>query len=249
MTPGTILAYHGVGEPPPGADVNNLFVSTERFEEQMAYLAAKREVVPLDRLVGGAPGGRRAAVAITFDDGYRHLLVSALPVLERFGFEATVFVPTKWIGQANVWDPPSECDLAIMNQAELREADARGLKVESHGHAHIDMRSASKGEIAEDLAFSRRLLQEITGREARYLAWPYRDGSEEARDLAASSGFSAAFSIDLPHQGMFSFQRVQVTPRDNRLAFALKTSGRYTQLRHSRVLDGCYRLVKRALRR
>lgn len=244
-----MIAYHGVGDPPPGADVNNLFVSPERFDAQMAYLSEKRRVVPLNELVAGHVSGTRPAVAITFDDGYRHLLQTALPTLERYGFEATVFVPTRWIGEKNVWDPPSECDLAIMNAAELKDADRRGLRVESHGHAHIDMRTADQIEIEQDLTESLRVLKDLTGRTPRFLAWPFRDGSSIAQRLAETAGFHAAFSIDQPHAGAFSFERVQVTPGDGRALFALKTSGRYMKLRHNPILDTTYRLAKRTLRR
>lgn len=249
MTRQTVIAYHGVGDPPTGADVNNLFVSPERFKEQMAYLAAKRRVVPLAELVAGDPGGSKPAVAITFDDGYRHLLQTALPTLERHGFEATVFVPTRWIGERNVWDPPSTCDLAIMDAHELKDADRRGLRVESHGHAHIDMRTAAQVEIEEDLMESQRILKALTGRDPRFLAWPFRDGSQVAQRIAATAGFKAAFSIDQPHAGAFSFERVQVTPRDGQALFALKTSGRYIKMRHNPILDATYKVAKRALRR
>lgn len=243
-----MLAYHAVGAPPPGADKNNLFVHPDRFAEQMEYLAARRTVVPLEELLMGR-ATKKPAVAITFDDGYRHLLLAAVPVLESYGFESTVFVPTKWIGGANVWDPPSECDLAIMSEAELLEADGRGLRVESHGHAHIDMRVASRDEVERDLTSSRRILRDVMGRESRFLAWPYRDGSPEAREVAENAGFQAAFSIDQPHVGTFSCERVQITPRDGKKLFALKTSGHYMKLRHNPVLDRIYQSAKGTVRR
>ena len=243
----TVLAYHGVGTPPPGEDRHNLFVSRQEFERQMDFLARRRKVVPLAAVVEGSAGP--GSVAITFDDGYRHLLEAALPVLERHGFPATVFVPTQYVGRRNEWDEPSGCDLAIMDAAEVREADARGLRVESHGHAHLDCRTTELATVTADLATSQDRLEELVGRRPRLLAWPFRDGSVEARQEAQRLGFDAAFSIDLPHDGTFSHERVQVVPQDGPALFALKTSGHYMRLRHSAVLDRAYRLVKRVVRR
>ena len=245
----TVLAYHGVGEPPPGEDRHGLFISRQRFTEQLAFLAARRNVVPLAEITHGAAGRDRHAVAITFDDGYRHLLTAALPLLEQHGFPSTVFVPTQYVGQRNGWDEDSACDLDIMTTEELREADARGLSVESHGHAHLDCSTATPEAVRADLEQSRRRLQELVGRAPRFLAWPFRDGSPDAQAIAEQVGFDAAFSIDLPHAGRFSFERVQVTPRDNPAMFALKTSGRYMQLRHHKALARAYRLSRAAQRR
>lgn len=243
----TVLAYHGVGEPPPGQDRHNLFVSRERFARQMDFLARHRKVVPLREVVERtAPAG---SVAVTFDDGYRHLLKTALPVLERYGIEATVFVPTQYVGGRNEWDHPSACDLAVMDAGELREAERRGLRVESHGHAHIDCRTADLDTVAADLATSQDRLEQLLGRRPRLLAWPFRDGSPEARREAERLGFDAAFSIDLPHAGRFSHERVQVAPQDGPAVFALKTSGRYMRLRHAPVLDRGHHLAKRLARR
>lgn len=243
--PATVLAYHAVGTPPAGEDRHSLFLSLAAFEKQMAHLAAHHEVVPLAEAVATTRAGRRPRVAVTFDDGYRHLLETALPVLERYGFPATVFVPTRWIGDRNTWDPPSACDLRIMDEDELREADRRGLRVESHGHAHIDMATATAEAVREDLVASRRRIEEVLGRPPRFLAWPFRNGSLPAQELAADVGFEAAFSIDLPHGGPYSFERVQVTRLDNRATFAVKTSGRYFGIRHSAAFERSYRIAKR----
>lgn len=241
-----MLAYHCVGTP-RGPDPHNLFVSQEAFAAQMRFLARRRHVVALDEIVAGtAP---RSSVAITFDDGYRHLLTSALPVLEAHGFPATVFVPSAYLGRRNEWDAPSDNDLAIMDAAELQEADRRGLRVESHGHEHLDCRDAAAEVVARDLSASVEHLQRVLQRRPALLAWPYKDGSPAARAEAAELGFRAAFSIDQQHEGRYSWERVQVTPRDGVRLYALKTSGRYMQLRHARVLDLAYRALKHLVRR
>jgi hypothetical protein len=67
--------------------------------------------------------------------------------------------------------------------------------------------------------------------------------------VAAEEGFSAAFSIDAPDEGVFAWERVQITPRDGRMLFGLKASGRYLRLRYSKPLSATYRLFKPLVRR
>jgi peptidoglycan/xylan/chitin deacetylase (PgdA/CDA1 family) len=188
-------------------------------------------------------------VAITFDDAYRNVLNVAGPILRRFAFPSTVFVPTDWRGRVNGWIEPTPCDLEIMNNPELREAGSQGLVLESHGHAHIDMSSATPEEVERDIKISVEEIEAVCGRRPRFLAYPYGRRAEWTPAVVAGSGLAAAFTIDEAHQGRFEFGRVQVTPLDSTRTFALKTSGRYLSLRHSRIARFVYGGVKPVVRR
>jgi peptidoglycan/xylan/chitin deacetylase (PgdA/CDA1 family) len=243
----TILAYHAVGSCPPDRDAHNLFVSPAAFAAQMEFLSQHRNVVDLDRVVAGEMSDGRS-VALTFDDGYVSVLEEAAPVLRRYGFGATVFVPTKWIGERNTWDEPSSCDLRIMDNDQLRESERLGILVESHGHAHIDMGRADETAIREDIDASIEALREAVGRSPRYLAYPFGRQSPAARAAAESAGLEAAFTIDARHEGDYAYERVQITPLDGPRLFALKTSGRYMALRRSRIVSAGYSIVRPAVR-
>ena len=245
---GTIFAYHAIGECDRSDDPHNLFVSASSFADQMRYLADRYQVVSLQDLVE-SPHGSSRRVAITFDDGYRNVLANAVPVLESHGFTATVFIPTGHLGGRNTWDPPSSCGLEIMTADDLVEAVARGISFESHGHVHLDMSTAAPEEIRRDIRLSIERLSELVGGPPRYLAYPYGRSSPAARQVAAEEGFSAAFSIDAPDEGVFAWERVQITPRDGRMLFGLKASGRYLRLRYSKPLSATYRLFKPLVRR
>jgi len=243
-----ILAYHAVGDCPSAEDRHNLFVATESFERQMSFLARRRSVVGLDEIVDRGMDRGRPSIAITFDDAYRNVLRNAGPILDHHGFPAAVFVPTLWRGRVNGWIEPSSCDLEIMDDVELKRAKERGISLESHGHAHIDMGAASSQEVREDITASLDLLENLTGRRPRYLAYPYGRITTKNANVAASTGIRAAFTIDKVHRGRFEYERVQVTPLDGPITFALKTSGHYLRMRNSPVVDRGYGLVKPLLR-
>ncbi|RPJ44046.1 MAG: polysaccharide deacetylase family protein, partial [Candidatus Latescibacterota bacterium] len=132
-----VLAYHRVE---PLRDLAWNRVSPGRLERQMRILErAGRRGVPLRELGSGAPGSE---VAITFDDALADAVRFALPILGRFRFRATVFVPTAWVGLPNDWDTRiAGRPVRHASWEEIRAAAAAGWEIGSHGHTHRDLTS------------------------------------------------------------------------------------------------------------
>ena len=239
-----VLVYHALGDAPRDVPLRNSFVPVPRFEAQMAALGRGWRVVGLDELL--APGdGRR--VAITFDDGYRSVLTHAAPILERFGYPATVFVPTRFLGGRNEWDPPTDLPLDIMTGDEILELAGRGFEIGSHGHGHEDLGAATEDEAARDLGTSVERLAALVGRPPRFLAYPFGRSSPAARAVAESLGFDAAFAME-DGGGRYAHVRTPVYPFDRRWLFGLKASGRYHRWRHGPVVTRAYARVRPLLR-
>jgi len=221
----TVIAYHAVGICPSGEDPHELFVSEGVFEAQMDFLARRRNVVPLEVIVDGSLRSSKPAVAITFDDAYRSVLDTAAPILSKYGLPSTLFVPTAWMGLQNGWIEPPSRPLDIMGPEELLEAERRGISVESHGSAHMKYWEADLSDVEADVRSSIERLTGILGRPPRYLAYPFGPTSVEASRIVERCGLEAAFTLNRPHRGRFSFERVWIRPRHGLGVFALKTSG------------------------
>ncbi len=93
-----VLMYHRVETLP--CDPWQLAVAPERFALQIEILGRSRRIVPMSWLAAELKAGRlpRRTAAVTFDDGYGDVHRNALPILQRAGCPATVFVMSGAIG-------------------------------------------------------------------------------------------------------------------------------------------------------
>ena len=104
-----VLNYHRIGNPNETQYDPLVFSATaNEFEWQLGYLKRHFDIATLDDVVAMATGNKplRAAVLITFDDGYRDNYTLAFPRLRAAGVPATFFLPTAFIGSDRLpwWD-------------------------------------------------------------------------------------------------------------------------------------------------
>src|SRR5438046_2460854 len=83
-------------------------VSPTLFRQHMAYLSQHAyEPITVTQFVSSLAQGVSALperpVVLTFDDGFADFFLDALPVLKRYGFSATLYISTAYIGQTSRW--------------------------------------------------------------------------------------------------------------------------------------------------
>jgi peptidoglycan/xylan/chitin deacetylase (PgdA/CDA1 family) len=139
---------------------------------------------------------------ITFDDGYRDILENALPVLQKHGYPAVIFVPIAYMDDE--MPLPHETHLIeqgmhnpTLDWGLVRELDAAGVRVESHGIAHRPLAEVSLDEAVREIAVSKLILEEKLGRPMR--AYAYVKGSEAHfhpvhESLLKQAGYDIAFT-------------------------------------------------------
>ncbi len=187
-----ILMYHRIA--PDGAAVTGRYrVTPERFEQQVRYLSeagyysvsledwgrAVTERVPL-------PG---RAVLLTFDDGYLDFLTHAWPVLQRYGFSATVFLVTDAIGGSNEWDHCYGEKLPLLGWDEILQLQAEGVRFGSHSATHPALTALTAEEVVREAARSRAVLRERLGVPITALAYPHGDVDDVVRHLVGGCGY------------------------------------------------------------
>lgn len=120
---------------------------------------------------------RKHHIVCTFDDGYVGLLRNAMPIMQLYGFTATVFVCTDYIGQSNDWNFKDKKKRVHMSFEELAELQDHGWEIGSHGVTHRSLLRLNDEEIINELSESKRILEEKVGSIISY-AYPYGDYSD-----------------------------------------------------------------------
>ncbi len=227
-----ILMYHRVTRL-PGYD--QLTVTPERFEEQIAALKSRWHVVTLaEALATLESGGPRAPTAVvTFDDGYRDNLVNALPVLRKHAVPATIFVTARFSDGSQrhprYADEPGRLHLDWEEIATL--AREPGISIGSHTLTHPYLTRLDDRTAEREVAGSRDEIAQHIGRDVDFFCYPSGDLTARERALAAAAGYRAAVSVcpggNRDARDRFALRRTEVTDRDGARELLLKLVGAY----------------------
>jgi peptidoglycan/xylan/chitin deacetylase (PgdA/CDA1 family) len=185
-----ILMYHAIAR--VADDPNRICVSPQRFEAQMRYLKRRGLRGTSVRELLQVVGTKRAEglVGLTFDDGYENFLYNAVPILERFGFSATVFTVSGMLGGENSWDERPR--MRLLGAEGIREAAKRGMEIGSHGMSHTRLSGLQPARLEEEVAESRRVLGEILDEVVEGFCYPYGSVDGPATRAARRAGYSYA---------------------------------------------------------
>ena len=239
----SILCYHAVDP----SWKSSLSVPPELFEQQCAWLARNRKVVPLAEAArvaspyGTLSGGRSA---ITFDDGFSSLYEHAWPALRKHSLPATVFLVAKTLTpeglEVNWAKGPPARQLTTLSIAQVKEMQGDGIVFGSHSLAHKDLVDLTEQECEADLKASRELLEDVLGDEVRMLAYPRGLHNERVHRAAQRAGFTHAFGTSKPTQerGPLAIPRIGVYPDNKPGSLRLKTSRLYPRLRTGGLWPG-----------
>jgi peptidoglycan/xylan/chitin deacetylase (PgdA/CDA1 family) len=123
---------------------------------------------------------------LTFDDAFASIGTHALPVLEEFGWSATIFVPGANIGGVNDWDRTGgTAGQAIASADDIARWADRGFEIGCHALQHVDLRTVPDAELRAALDEAQRMLAALTGGPVRSFAYPYGAVDQRVRNIAA----------------------------------------------------------------
>ncbi len=229
-----VLYYHGVPAP-----------AQEGFARQLDALVQGATVVRA--AYTGATTDRKRSVAITFDDALHSVAEHGVPQLERRSLPATIFVPAGFVGQEPGWEIEAayvDRSDRVMTADELR-ALPQLVEVGSHTLRHPHLRALDDARLQDELAGSRRELEQLTGRPVTLFAFPYGEHDERVDAACRDAGYERAFGIEPrpvdPLGDEFVRGRVSVDPTDGRLVFYLKSRGAYAWMVHASTLKRAVR--------
>jgi peptidoglycan/xylan/chitin deacetylase (PgdA/CDA1 family) len=167
------------------------------FDRQMKYLKKKGyRVITLGTLFSflryrhAIP---KKSVVIAIDDGNKSAYKIAYPILRKYGYTATLFIYTDFVGISK----------GAVTWEQLKGMKAAGFEIGSHTKSHSDLTKQREGEshaeykarVENELLGSKRLLDEKLGQNTIYLAFPYGRYNERVLAICEQVGYKLGFSV------------------------------------------------------
>jgi len=180
-----ILTYHSLDD--SGSVIS---VSPSVFAEQMRALhQAGIHTLSLPAAAEALRSERVPvrSVVLTFDDGFENFYEHAYPVLRRYGFTATNFLVTDYCGKDNSWpSQPAHVERRpLLRWAQVREMSEAGIAFGAHSRTHPDLTRLSSGAAEEEIAASKRAIEQFLDRPVESFAYPYGAHNETVKRLTA----------------------------------------------------------------
>ncbi len=187
-----VLLYHRV-DTDTDPERRPFCVRPEAFREQMRWLAERGyQTISLEQLrnyyLHDAEVPRKAIV-ITFDDGYYCNYSRAFPMLQEFGFTATIFLLAKSIREPGSTKEGWNRFLSWPEIFEMRQA---GFEFGSHGCTHRPLTQLSLAEAGKEIGESKRILEEHLREEVKFYCYPFAQYNAEIKKLVADHGYVGA---------------------------------------------------------
>lgn len=183
-----ILLYHRVG----GGSGLQVDLPPSLFAAQMELLARQGRATSLDDALAALASDRPPGsdpVVVTFDDGTADFADNAMPVLQRFGIPATIYLATDHIEREVAFPNGGRA----VSWAALRDLLSTGLvTVGSHTHTHRILARAGAEEIAGELDRSSELIAERLGTAAEHFAYPKAVPGSDVAEAAVRERFRSA---------------------------------------------------------
>ncbi len=219
-----ILTYHRFV--PGDRECDLLSVSGTTFRSQLEYLRDNGFTVvsfsDLADFVEGKGPMPRKPVILSMDDGYKSVHQVAYPVLREFGYKATVFVYTDFVGAP-----------AALNWAEMKEMTASGLvDIQPHSKTHSNLTLREAGEskaayrerIREEVRNPTRAIRKHLDIPVHTFAFPYGAENDVVLDALEVEGFRLGATVTSGGNPAFAhplaLRRSQVYCGDDLVAFA-----------------------------
>jgi peptidoglycan/xylan/chitin deacetylase (PgdA/CDA1 family) len=222
--PVMIIYYHRVADHTP----NGWTISNSQFRRQINWLAANFDLVSLDEAQRRVrEGNSRAAVSITFDDGYAENCEQALPLLISRRIPCTYFVTSQYVLTSTPFphDVAEGRPLRPNTIEQLGALTAAGIEIGGHTRTHADLgKLANEVQLRDEIVGGRDDLEQALGIKIRHFAFPYglhNNLNAAAFRIAEEMGFAGVCSAyggyNLPGDDAFHLQRIHADPEFVRL--------------------------------
>jgi peptidoglycan/xylan/chitin deacetylase (PgdA/CDA1 family) len=210
-----VLMYHEITASPFGSA--RLAVPPASFAAQITYLRDTGFTgITAGQVASALARGERLpdrSVVLTFDDGFADFHEVALPILQRHGFTATLYMTTGWIRGAK--DAAGSAPGPMLSWSQLSEVASAGIEIGAHSHRHRELDQLDDRALYGELATSKEILEDGLATAVPGLAYPFGYSSARVRGLAHQVGYGHAYAVGNrrigPEPDLYALPRLTVS--------------------------------------
>jgi peptidoglycan/xylan/chitin deacetylase (PgdA/CDA1 family) len=186
-----ILCYHQIRDwKPTDSKVSKTYiVPPAAFAAQMRMLAdSGYHTITPDQLYAYLISGGRLPekpIMLSFDDTDLDQYTTAYPEMKKYGFKAVFFIMTVSLGKPH-----------YMSRDQVRALSDDGNTIGSHTWDHHNVKKYEGNDWITQLDKPTRQLEQITGKNIRYFAYPFGLWNTAAFPELKKRGFVAAFQLN-----------------------------------------------------
>jgi peptidoglycan/xylan/chitin deacetylase (PgdA/CDA1 family) len=191
-----VLMYHQIAD--RTESTSRLTVSPGIFADQLALLHDNGFQALSGAQLARARAGNGVLpprpIVLTFDDGYGDFHSTVLPLLQRYGFVATLFVTTGWVGR-DPSSPSAPAPAKMLSWSQLGELVRSGVEVGAHTRSHPQLDQIPADRARHELTASKDELEQRLGRPVLGMAYPFGYSNGRVRRQASEVGYDYAFAV------------------------------------------------------
>ena len=197
-----VLMYHMVSKhlPKNKSKFNRLRVEPKEFEKQIKWLSKNGFKSYFVREISDDLPPK--SVIITFDDGYKDNLTNALPILQKYGFKATIFIvcnrfDKNWATDKDLKKSSDE----LNNEKMLSDEDVKKLlesgliEIGSHTLNHANLPSLSYKDKQNEILNSKLEIEKISYTETDFTNNTEISLPEQSKYNSVQSGERIVYEI------------------------------------------------------
>jgi len=179
----------------------------DSFTAKLRFLKRNTNVVSLEAFFSGKLSFEKINTVITFDDGYKGWMDSAVPVLREMDLPATFFVSSGFVGLSN-----KDAELFLesnlfsklgtrrisgcLAREDLPRLSEKGFTVGGHTLNHSNLvELRDRGKIQREILEDKKWLEELTGKKVKYFSYPggdFKNPVIDITDVLRDAGYAGA---------------------------------------------------------
>lgn len=234
-----ILMYHSISDDTGSAGFQKFVISPQTFASQLAHLA-ENDYQPISvtqyvQAMRGHVALPQRPVVLTFDDGFQDFHTQALPLLTKFGFTATLYITTGFIGGTSRWlAEGGDGQRPMLNVAQIRDIAASNIEIGAHTHTHPMLDMLPQKQVVEEVERPKAILEDALGIAIESFAYPFGYYSDAVKRAVEAAGYMSAcavrYSLSSLDDDRFALARLIVPADMSMEAFANAAQGKIFKL-------------------